>query len=239
MNQVVRTQTELDAALNDGKKVQVNEGYFEVHFGFVTAYGSAQVTAYGSAQVTACGSSQVRACDSAQVRACDSAQVRACGSAQVTAYDSAQVRATNYVAITIHGKNSKVRGGIKIKMPKITTPAQWCEFYGVEVKRGVAILYKGADDDFKSPRGAIYKPGTVTEADDWDGGERECGGGLHFSPRAFMALQFVNAATKFVACAVELKDMAVHWDGDYPQKCKARACRNLFECDQDGNEIKK
>lgn len=103
-------------------------------------------------------------------------------SSQVTACDSSQVTATKFVAITIHSKSAKISGGVKIKLPAIKTAKQWCEFYGVAVKAGVAILFKAVRGDYKSSKGFLYQPGTAPEAPDWDEGKAECGGGLHFSP---------------------------------------------------------
>jgi len=196
----------------------------------VTAYDSSQVTAYGSSQVTACGSSQVTAYDSSQVTAYGSSQVRAC--------DSSQVTATPLVAITITKGNPKVTGGHQIRVPKFDTPELWCQFYGIEIKDGVAILYKGVGDDFKSPKGTYYTPGTIPVAEDWDDGKEECGGGLHFSPRPFMTIAFNAEAKKFVGCPVALKDIVMHPDGEYPEKVKARGCCGpVFECDIDGNPV--
>ena len=115
----------------------------------------------------------------------------------------------------------------------------WCEFFGVEVKRGHAIVYKAVRDSFSSARGFHYPIGKKVEAPDWDGGKVECGGGLHFSPRAFMALEFDSDAKRFLACRVALEDMRKPHAGDtYPHKIKARCCDVLYECDQDGEEIK-
>jgi hypothetical protein len=213
------TQEEFDEAIESGAKdidiVLAGNGYFYVS-------GSAQVRATGSAQVTAY----------------DSAQVRATGSAQVTAYGSAQVTATKYVAITVHGDKIKVIGGVRVDIPAIETATQWCEFYGVGIKRGVAELYKAVRDDYLSAHGCSYAPGTKPEAEDWDGGEKECGGGLHFSPRPFMALAYDGSATKFVACGVKVSEIAVHKNADYPDKVKApRVVRACVEVDIDGNPV--
>lgn len=52
-----------------------------------------------------------------------------------------------------------------------------------------------------------------------------------------MTLRFANEAKRFVACKVAIKDIAVHKDAQYPDKIKAQKCRNLYECDLDGNKI--
>ena len=204
----------------------------------VTAYDSSQVRAYDSSQVTAYDSSQVRAYDSSQVRAYDSSQVTACGSSQVTACDSSQVRATRFVAVTIHTKKVKSIGGVKIKLPVIKTAKQWCEFYGVPIKVGVAVLFKTVRDDYKSSHDFLYQPGTTPEAPDWDGGESECGGGLHFSPTPAHALAFDNQGKKFIACPVLVKEIKVHTHAVYPAKVKApRVYKPCYEVDINGKAV--
>ena len=215
----VNTQAELDEALklNEEKEIQiVGSGVFSVS-------GSSQVRAYGSSQVTAYGSSQVRAY----------------GSSQVRAYDSSQVTASKFVAITRHGTDTKVYGGIQRRLPEITTVKQWCEFYGVEIKGGIAILYKTVRDDYKSAHGMEYKPGTTPVALDWDGGKAECGGGFHFSPWPYMALRFDQMGKKFIACPLLMKEIVIHKNAMYPEKVKApRVYQPCFEVDIDGEPIK-
>jgi len=219
----------------------------------VTAYDSAQVRACGSAQVTACGSAHVTAYDSAQVRAYDSAQVRACGSAQVTAhgsarvtahdsaqvraYDSAQARATPVVAVTLLSADAVVAGGVQIRANGFVDFDSWATAHGVEQTQESAILYKAVDDDFRSPHHAQYTPGATAQAADWDGGKDECGGGLHFSPQPGSALAFNLTASRFVACRVQIADIAVTENATYPHKVKARACKVLYECDIDGKKL--
>ena len=206
----------------------------------VTAYDSSQVRAHDSAQVTAYHSAQVRAHDSAQVTAHDSAQVRAYQSAQVRAHDSAQVTASGYVAVTTHpGRygTPKITGGVVITIPEITTAAEWLEFHGVEVKHGIATLYKAVGDDYSTGyarRAKItYAPGSKPEAPDWNS-RPECGGGLHLSPRPIMALAYNPSATKYVACPVKVSDIVLIDD-----KCKVpRVARPTFEVDIDGDPIK-
>src|SRR3990167_1717939 len=115
----------------------------------VWASGSATVGAYESATVGAYGSATVRASDSATVRAYESATVRASDSATVRAYESATVEATCRVAIHKHSNGPKINGGVLIEVPDLTklTPAEWCDYYGVEVKRNQATLYKAVDDN--------------------------------------------------------------------------------------------
>ncbi len=206
----------------------------------VTAYGSAVVAAYGSAVVTAHGSAVVTASGSAVVTAHGSAVVTAYGSAVVKASGSAVVKASKYVAVQkmAHG-TQRISGGVVIEVPVLTTAREWCDYYGVTVKRGVALLFKAVDDEYRSHHnGFAYTPGTKPEAPDWDDGKKECGGGLHFSPRPWMAREFFENATRYVCCPVTLTEIVVHPDAQYPQKVKApRVCGPVWECDEDGEPM--
>jgi hypothetical protein len=212
----------------------------------VTAYDSSTVTAYDSSTVTAYGSSTVRAYGSSTVTAYGSSTVTAYGSSTVTAYDSSTVTAygsstvtaSKWVAVSLQSPTATANGGVIIRIPKPATPAEWCEFHGVTTNDGVAILFKGVDAEFRSPKRMLYTPGTVPVAENWDGMARECGGGLHFSPTPHHTLEFTHDAKRFVACPVRLEDIVVHPDGEYPQKIKARCCcAPVWECDIDGNRI--
>ena len=237
----VTTQDELEDILKKGNIPNLRgNGEFSVSgSATVRAYGHATVTAFDSATVTAFDSATVTAFDSATVRAYGSATVRASGSATVRASGSATVRASKFVGITIHGKDVKSRGGRVIRIPVIETASAWFEFYGVNPKNGVAVLFKAVGKDFKSKRGMLYAPGSKPKAPDWDGGEEECGGGLHFSPHPFMALKFDYDAVKFVGCPVKVSEIVVHKKAQYPDKVKApRVFGPCFEVDIDGNPIK-
>ena len=221
----------------------------------VEAWGSSQphVEAWGSSQphVEAWGSSQphVEAWGSSQphVEAWESSQphVEAWGSSQP------HVEAWGYVQLSLFGQftaklaaschavlrgGAKAEGGLSVTVD-ISTPEKWCEFYGVEIIGDHAILFKGVNETFHSAYGADYTPGTATTARDWDGGVKECGCGLHFSPCAAMTKPFNSSAVKFVACMVLLSEMAVHPNGSYPEKVKAHRCWNWYECDADGKQI--
>ena len=213
----VRTQKQLDAALKKGERYidLVGDGEFTVR-------------AYGSSQVTACGSSQVTAYDSSQVTAYGSSQVRAC--------DSSQVRATKYVAVTKHGDRPKVKGGVLISIRRAETAEEWCEFYGVPVKRGIAVLFKAVEDDWKgSTKHAdiSYEPGSKPVAHDWNEAA-VCGGGLHLVPRPFMGDQYVSGrVAHYVGCPVRVAEMVLLED-----KVKVpRLAKPTFEVDIDGEPV--
>jgi hypothetical protein len=139
--------------------------------------------------------------------------------------------------VLIHGSKCRVKGGKQTRII-IKTVRDWCRYYGLQVNRNIVILFKALNDDYSSPYGMSYKPGTIPIAVDWDGGKKECGEGLHFSPSPRHAIGFHNEAKRYCACPVNLKDIAVHPDGDYPEKVKAKGCcAPVWECDIDGNKI--
>lgn len=142
-------------------------------------------------------------------------------------------RTTATVALLIDG-GAVAEGGRAIPVRR-STPQEWCDYYGVPVADGIAILYKAIDDGFVSPYGGDYRPGSVPEAPDWDGGMAERGGGLHFAPTPAVARSFHDEASRFVGCPVALADMIVHADATAPKKIKAsRCCGPVFEVDEDG-----
>jgi len=127
---------------------------------------------------------------------------------------------------------------VLIKLPEIKTALQWCNFYDVKIKKGVVILYKALRNDYKSSWGFLYSPGTTPTAPDWDGGEKECGGGLNFCPLPVMALGFDKEATRFMACPVLVKEIKVHKNAVYPNKIKApRVFQPCYEVDINGKRI--
>ena len=205
----------------------------------VEAWGSARVEAWGSTHVVAYGSTHVAAYGSAHVEAWGSTHVVAYGSTHVAAYGSAHVVASQLVSVHQFSQQVKVQGGIIILVVPPKTAAEWCDYYGVSVLNGVATVYKALRDDFKSAHGLLYAPGTSPIAPDWDGGQEECGGGLHFSPQPFMGLEFDNKATRFVACPVRLEDIRAPKSGDaYPHKIKASAISGaIVEVDRYGKPI--
>lgn len=221
----VQTQAELDAALLAGN-LPVLVGYGP----FVIQSGSPTVVANGSSQprVVANGSSQPT--------------VVAYGICQLKVSGKVKVTAGALVAIAVLSGKPDITGGGFVSRKDLSTPAAWCEFYGVQVTNGVAVVFKGTDENFQSfrsgPLGRVsYAPGTVPVAPDWDGGRYECGGGLHFSPRPLATLEF-SPSKRFLACPVALSDMAVHPDGNSPQKCKARGLHvSAWEVDRDGNPL--
>jgi hypothetical protein len=218
----------------------------------VVAYGSSQprVEANDSSQprVEAYGSSQPRvvAYDSSQptVVAYDSSQptVVAYGICQLVVKGAVKVTASALVAIAVLGGTPAITGGGFVSRMDISTPEKWCDFHGVKVHAGVAILFKAVTQQYKPPchQGStvVYTPGTTPVAPDWDGGNRECGGGLHFSPNIPATRKFHSDNPRWVACPVALEGLCVHPNGDHPDKVKARGCAApVWEVDRDGDPV--
>jgi hypothetical protein len=165
-------------------------------------------------------------------------RVLALGSAVVRARGAATVDALEHVSVTVHGEHATVRGGTVSRVAVPQTAEEWCDYYGVEVKDGVATLYKAVGDDFDSYHGLSYVPGTEPEAADWDGGAEECGGGIHLSPRPGLALPRTYGARRFVACPVRVSDLVTHTGGFYPDTVKApRVCGPVYEVDELGRPV--
>lgn len=205
----------------------------------VQAFDETNVIAWGSASVRAVGEARVEARESSFVEAGGRARVRALGASIVRARGRAAIDALGHVSVTVHGPGVEVTGGAVTRVPVPATAEEWCEFYGVEARDGVATLYKAVDRDFNSYHGMSYAPGSQPTAPDWDGGERECGGGIHLSPYPALAVPRTYGATRFVACPVRLAEIVTYPGGDYPDTVKAPGvCAPVYEVDEQGRPLR-
>ncbi len=204
----------------------------------VEAWGNSSVVAWGNSSVEARGNSSVVAWENSSVEARENSSVEAWGNVFIRLFSAIRIKASASVVVMMHGEAKSLSGGRKLKAAKPKTAKAWCAHWGVEVKKDVALLYKAVNADYNSPRGMSYAPGSIPVAPDWDGGKAECGGGLHFSPSPAMARSFHSGAKRYMACPVALSDIAVHPDGDYTEKVKARGCCSpCFEVDKHGKPI--
>jgi hypothetical protein len=203
----------------------------------VTAYDSSNVRAYDSSNVRAYDSSNVRAYDSSNVTAYDSSNVTACGSSNVTACGSSNVRAYDSVSVHLHSATVNLTGGVVLDHTKDAdmSSAEWCVYHGVEVKRGIATLYKAVNDVWTTDRGVDYSPGSKPACDDWND-TPNCGGGLHFGPTPIHALAYHPEATKFVAVGVRLSEMR-QIPGSTAKAKAPRVVRACVEVDIDGKPV--
>ncbi len=217
---------------------------------------SAELWESSSAVLRESSSAVLRESSSAVLWGSSSAELRGSSSAELWESSSARAlsarckaKASKYAVVLQHNRAAKISGGRVLEMPRPETGAEWCEFYGVEIRKGggfsrklvgqdVAILFKAVAEGYKAARGFSYEPGSIPEASDWDGGDRECGGGLHFSPHPKMAKEFNRGPAHFVACPVLVSEIVVHPDGTYPQKVKApRVAAPCWEVDEDGQKV--
>src|SRR5690606_22641171 len=98
----------------------------------------------------------------------------------------------------------RVQGGVLIRVPDLAGPREWCDYHGITVDDdGCALLYKAVDGDWRSHHGATYRPGVEVSCPDWNP-EPVYGGGLHFSPRPWMADRYQPVTERYVACRVRL-----------------------------------
>ncbi len=203
----------------------------------VEAWGSSSVEARGSSRVVAWGSSRVVARESSSVEARGSSRVVARESSRVEARESSSVEASKYVPVQRFGTTPQVKGGVLIDIPDVSemTAREWCDYYGVKVERGYAILFKAVDDDLSTSRarrvGLTYTVGTKVVAPDW-APHKDCGNGLHASPSPHMALGYNSGATRFVKVKAKLADLVVIDD-----KIKAPALSVVVEVGRWGDEI--
>lgn len=94
---------------------------------------------------------------------------------------------------------------------------KWCKYLHVTVKDGIVILYKAVNfyyrssyhDNKNKATWIIYKPGSIPTAPDWDGGQEECGGGLHFGPTPYRAGAYFkgHGIVRYLACPVAISDI--------------------------------
>ena len=237
-----KTQAELEAAIGGTKTIVLVAGIFSLVLNGIQSpnfilKGSValSIVAWGSSQphIEAWGSSQphIVARENSQPHIVASMNV------QLQIRGNVSGTANKLTAINVWGaKKSKIKGGRQLQI-RLNTPKLWCDYYGVEIKNGKALLFKGLNSNFKSERGGDYAPGTIPICGDWDGGKIECGRGYHVSPSPRHTHEFCTPK-KYVAGWVKLADMAVHEDGDYPQKCKIHKYASpVWECDADGNLV--
>ncbi|MFT4081150.1 MAG: hypothetical protein QM638_01060 [Nocardioides sp.] len=199
----------------------------------VDAWGSANVHAWGSANVKVSGRANVEASGRAVVKASGSATVKASDSATVHAWGCAVVHAAPHVAVYLHSKNAVVEGGVLIDVTEVEkTSTAWLEHHGIEVRDGVAVLFKAVDANLHSDQGFAYPLGETVACDDWRP-DNDCGGGLHLSPRPVHAKAYHNGPTlKLLACAVDVDTIRVIPDST--PKCKVPSLTVLHQVDLDG-----
>jgi hypothetical protein len=244
---VARGNSSVEARGNSSVVARENSSVVAWGNSSVVAWGNSSVVAQGNSSVVARGNSSVVARENSSVEARENSSVVARGNSSVVArgnvfirlFRALKIKAAASVVIVKHGAATEISGGIQVNAIVPQTILDWCAFYGLDVIDGVVTLFKAVNEDFTSPRGTSYAPGTIPEAPDWDGGKEECGGGLHFSPSPGHAKAFHGGAKRYCACPIKIDDLSFHPDGAYPEKVKARGCAApVWEVDYKGNPIK-
>jgi hypothetical protein len=207
----------------------------------VEARGSAHVVAWDSARVEARGSVSVVARGSARVEAWGSVHVVARGSVSVEARGSVRIEASAHVAIHRHSPLVTVCGGVVIDIAALdlTDPATWADYEGVNVRDGVAVVYKATSPELMAGQRNTpthYAIGSTVVAGDWDPGPWR-GNGLHFSPHPRLAAEYYQGheprdQVRYLACEIDITDAVPLGD-----KIKSESCRVLHEVDINGAPI--
>ena len=204
----------------------------------VEARGSSHVAAWDSSHVEASGDSHVKAWDSSRVTARESSHVEAWGSSHVGAWGSSHVIASTYTAVHLHSQAVTLNStGAVVDCTAIdlSDVAIWCDYYGIKINDGKAIVYKGVDNDLVAGHPYIpttYSIGKTVTASDWKN-TTDCGYGLHFSPSP-AATKNYSDAQRFLACEIDLENLVPLGD-----KCKAPSARVLYEVDVFGNQTER
>src|SRR3990167_4019705 len=156
--------------------------------------GNSHAVLRGSSHAVLWGSSHAVLRESSHAELWESSHAVLWESSHAVLRESSHAEGSKYSSITLHGQEVHATGGIQIKIPEIFTAKEWCDYYGVEVKKGIATLFKAVDDDYSTsnarPKNIFYTPGSKPSAPDWDGGKAECGGGIHASCHPTAALYF-------------------------------------------------
>ena len=168
----------------------------------IVARGNSSVWALDNSVVKAWGNSSVEARDNSVVKAWDNSVVEARGNVQVCKY-------SDFVSISTQG-NARI-----VTLPK--TLQEYCEFYGVTVKDGHAILYKAVSPTYSSfyDREFVYEPGEKKEVDCDPSTDRPCSHGMHVS-HLLWALDYGRYYNEFkiLECAVPLDKIVVPTNTD-------------------------
>jgi hypothetical protein len=176
----------------------------------VLALGNSSVEAWDNSSVEAWGNSSVKALDNSSVVALDNSVVEAWDNSVVEAWGNVQVcKYSDFVSISTQG-NARI-----VILPK--TPQEYCEFYGVTVKDGHAILYKAVSPTYSSFYDSefVYEPGEKKEVNCDPSTDRMCSHGMHVS-HLLWALDYGRYYNEFkiLECAVPLDKIVVPTNTD-------------------------
>jgi hypothetical protein len=216
----------------------------------VIASGKATATLFEDATIEAYDQVAVHAYDRTRVRAAGQVVVDAYETSRVDAFDTALVRAYGPVTVVATDRvhtwredaHADITGGVildGVSREYLADAAEWCKAHGVEVEDGMAVVYKALGNDLIAGQDhdmpTLYEKGTRVEAPDWDA-VRECGNGLHFSPRPHYANTYRFGATRWMRVHIPVAD-AIPLDYAGAPKIKAPWCDVVAEVDMFGHDI--
>jgi hypothetical protein len=137
---------------------------------------------------------------------------------------------------------SKTATVVQVNAP--SSEKAWCEFNGVDVKRGFATVFKRVSADFKTQEGTPnetpWNIGSTLEHKAWDPEKKECGAGkYHACPAPHYCNQYRGTfGDRYVAIRVAIEDMFLWKDKpEHPNKIAFRKGLVLHECDVHGRKI--
>ena len=163
--------------------------------------------------VVARGNSSVVAWENSSVVAWENSSVVARGNSSVVAWENSSVEARGNVQIAKYSAFAKLQthGNARIvTLPQ--TAEEYCDFYGLEIREGNAILYKAVREDLSAIHTSQFKyqvGGTFTETCD-PSKDRDCSYGLHVSHLNW-AVDFGRGRGyfKIIECAVPLDKVVI------------------------------
>lgn len=215
----VETQAELDQALAD--KAELIEIHSPADVWMVLMGNpSSRVVLQGSSSAVLWGSSSAVASEAATISAF-----------------SGSVRAASLVAVHLHSTTVDVKGGVIIDHTNVNNMdgSAWCKYHGVEVKNGIATVFKAVNDQWTTGRGTDYSPGSKPKCNDFED-TNECGNGLHFGPSPSHARSYFESATRYIAVGVKVSELRPI-TGSVAKAKAPRVVRACIEVDVHGNPV--
>lgn len=155
---------------------------------------------------------------------------------QVTSKEGSKVFASRFAVVYVE-PGAEVDGGVQIIVKPPTNGKEWAEDYGAVIDGDTLIVAKASYEYGATTNGVVYEVGKVVIAPDWDGGLRECGGGLHFCATHREAREYIAGASRFFWCAIPADEISIIGNPTMPNKIKVSSCYVLAECDINGNVI--
>ena len=175
------------------------------------------VEAWGNSSVVARENSSVEAWENSSVEARENSSVVARGNSSVVARGNSSVVGQGNSQIVRYSDraNLKISGNARIvTLP--STPEEYCDFYGVEVRGGQAILYKAVSLDLRSfhDHDFQYAIGKNKKINCDPSPLKACSFGLHVSYLCW-AMDFGRGRDfKILECLVPLDKIIVPRDGN-------------------------